>query len=69
MQFFILGARKVIKEEGMPVYRNTFERGDLIIEFNIKFPPPHFIGEPELKVSNFILFFSSHSLGELLDIY
>lgn len=56
----------------MPVYRNTFERGDLIIEFNIKFPPPHFIGEPELKVSNFILFiyfFSSHSLGELLDIY
>ncbi|CAE1286007.1 DNAJA2 [Acanthosepion pharaonis] len=48
-EVFRPGARKVIKEEGMPVYRNTFERGDLIIEFNIKFPPPHFIGEPELK--------------------
>eukprot|EP01112_Ceratiomyxa_fruticulosa_P010802 TRINITY_DN286_c0_g1_i1.p1 TRINITY_DN286_c0_g1~~TRINITY_DN286_c0_g1_i1.p1 ORF type:complete len:418 (+),score=105.83 TRINITY_DN286_c0_g1_i1:327-1580(+) len=36
------GTLKVVKGEGMPAYKNPFEKGDLIIKFNVKFPsnPP-----------------------------
>jgi DnaJ family protein A protein 1 len=42
--------RRVIHGEGMPQYKNPFEKGDLIITFNVKFPPPNFL--PAKKLSD-----------------
>ncbi|KAK3739079.1 hypothetical protein QZH41_011817 [Actinostola sp. cb2023] len=39
--------------EGMPIYRNPHEKGNLYIRFNIVFPPDHFLDTvklPELEV-------------------
>ena len=42
---------KTVMEEGMPKYRNPFEKGNLYIKFDITFPSNNFIAEPKLKVS------------------
>jgi len=36
--------------EGMPQYRNPFEKGRLIISFNVKFPPSNWLGEDASKL-------------------
>merc|ERR1719187_2992984 len=33
------GDLKMVRGEGMPMYRNPFEKGRLIIQFNVLFPP------------------------------
>lgn len=40
-----------MKDEGMPIYRNPFEKGDLVIKFEVNFPPKNFTDEKKLKVS------------------
>jgi len=44
------GTFKVVKGEGMPAYKNPFEKGDLIIKFNVAFPahPPSEVAIKEL---------------------
>ncbi len=42
----------MISGEGMPTYRNPMEKGDLIIAFEIEFPPNNFLQE-DLKVFDF----------------
>lgn len=42
------GDCKVILNEGMPQYRNPFEKGRLIISFSVKFPEPGFIDQGRL---------------------
>ncbi|CAG2211198.1 dnaJ homolog subfamily A member 2-like [Mytilus edulis] len=43
------GSVKVVKGEGMSVYRNPFEKGDLIVKFDITFPPKNFADPEQLK--------------------
>ena len=33
------GDVKQVQGEGMPAYRNPFEKGRLLIQFNVVFPP------------------------------
>jgi len=54
--FFVLGDIKGIEGEGMPHYRNPFERGNLYIKFDVTFPESHFANEVKLKVS-FLYYF------------
>ncbi|GAB1609419.1 dnaJ homolog subfamily A member 2-like [Argonauta hians] len=42
------GTVKVVKGEGMPIYRNPFEKGDLYITFDIEFPPNNFLEMPRI---------------------
>lgn len=42
---------KTVLGEGMPFYRNPFERGNLYIKFEVNFPQNNFVSEPQLKVS------------------
>ncbi|XP_020618047.1 dnaJ homolog subfamily A member 1-like [Orbicella faveolata] len=37
------GEMKCVREEGMPRYKNPYEKGQLIITFSINFPPDSFI--------------------------
>ncbi|KAL1498347.1 hypothetical protein ABEB36_009160 [Hypothenemus hampei] len=39
---------KKVSGEGMPIYKNPFEKGDLYIAFQIKFPERHFAPESTL---------------------
>jgi len=43
------GSLRCVEGEGMPIYRNPFEKGNLFIKFEITFPPNNFIDEPKLK--------------------
>lgn len=49
---FILGSIKGIAGEGMPHYKNPFEKGNLYVKFDVTFPDNHFTTEPNLKVSH-----------------
>ncbi|XP_076358209.1 dnaJ homolog subfamily A member 2-like isoform X1 [Tachypleus tridentatus] len=41
---------KGIQGEGMPIYRDPFEKGNLYIKLDVEFPPDHFIEEEKLKL-------------------
>ncbi|GBN83757.1 Mitochondrial protein import protein MAS5, partial [Araneus ventricosus] len=41
---------KGVAHEGMPVYKNPFERGNLYIKFNVTFPDNHFTDVNNLKI-------------------
>lgn len=43
------GDMKVILGEGMPQHRNPFEKGRLIICFNVQFPASHFLSQEKLE--------------------
>lgn len=42
----------MVKGEGMPQYRNPFEKGDLFIKFDVQFPDNNWISPEKLSVSN-----------------
>ena len=42
---------KIVAGEGMPVYRNPFEKGSLYVKFEITFPPNKFVDDQKLTVS------------------
>jgi len=44
------GSTKVISGEGMPMYRNPVEKGDMFIAFEIEFPPNNFLTEDLKKL-------------------
>ncbi|PSN41751.1 DnaJ subfamily A member 2 [Blattella germanica] len=44
------GDIKGIEGEGMPHYRNPFEKGNLYIKFDVTFPQSHFANEAKLKL-------------------
>ena len=39
---------KVVLNEGMPMYKNPFEKGRLIIQFKVKFPESNWISPEKL---------------------
>ena len=46
------GSTKLVPGEGMPHYRNPFEKGELFIKFDVEFPPNHFADEASISVSS-----------------
>lgn len=43
------GTVKIVQGEGMPMFRNPYERGSLFIKFDVKFPENHFADEETIK--------------------
>lgn len=43
------GSVRSVASEGMPIYRNPFEKGYLYIKFEVTFPPKNFANEKQLK--------------------
>ena len=46
----VTGMVRTVLEEGMPKYRNPFEKGNLFIKFDVTFPTNNFVAEPKLRV-------------------
>jgi DnaJ family protein A protein 2 len=44
------GDVRCVMMEGMPIYRNPFEKGNLFVKFEITFPENNFANEKELKL-------------------
>lgn len=49
------GAVKGIVHEGMPIYKNPFERGNLYIKFSVEFPENHFADVAKIKALELLL--------------
>lgn len=49
------GEVKAVQGEGMPQYKNPFEKGNLYVTFEIKFPENHFASEENLKLLECVL--------------
>ena len=54
--FCYAGDIKVIDGEGMPIYKNPIEKGNLFVKFKVIFPPNNFAIPENLKVFNPIVF-------------
>lgn len=44
------GSVRVVRAEGMPQYRNPFEKGDLYVKFEVQFPQNNWISPEKLTV-------------------
>lgn len=49
------GSVKGIVHEGMPIYKNPFERGNLYIKFTVTFPENHFADVAKIKALELLL--------------
>ncbi|XP_023225961.1 dnaJ homolog subfamily A member 2-like [Centruroides sculpturatus] len=49
------GTVKGVVGEGMPIYRNPFEKGNLYVKFDVQFPENYFINEEKLKELEMLL--------------
>ncbi|XP_072393386.1 dnaJ homolog subfamily A member 2-like [Diabrotica undecimpunctata] len=49
------GGVKCVRGEGMPHYKNPFEKGNMYISFDVKFPENHFTSENNLKALETLL--------------
>ncbi|XP_010789173.1 dnaJ homolog subfamily A member 2-like [Notothenia coriiceps] len=58
-------AVRVVRGEGMPQYRNPFEKGDLYVKFDVQFPENNWIS-PEKLVVRYYLFNCSLSSFSIL---
>lgn len=47
----MIGSIRCVNGEGMPHHRNPFEKGNLIIKFDIEFPQKYFTDAANIKVS------------------
>lgn len=47
----VAGSIRMVKGEGMPQYRNPFEKGDLYVKFDVQFPENNWISPEKLNVS------------------
>ena len=43
------GSSRCISKEGMPIYKNPFEKGNLYIKFDVEFPENNFISKESFK--------------------
>ena len=53
------GDVKGVRGEGMPIYKNPFEKGNLYVRFEITFPNDNFTNEQVLQVIHFLILFFS----------
>ena len=49
------GDVKCVMNEGMPQYKNPFEKGKLVVKFNVEFPPDNFTSNENLSKLEAIL--------------
>ena len=56
----------MVLNEGMPVYRNPFEKGNLIITFDITFPEKKFADEAQLKVCHSNINYNDNNNAEII---
>jgi DnaJ family protein A protein 2 len=49
------GSLKGVIGEGMPRYRNPFEKGNLYVKFDVTFPDNHFAAEPQIQALEALL--------------
>ncbi len=49
------GSIRAIPKEGMPIYKNPYERGNLYIKFDVKFPENNVFDEASIQVNTLIL--------------
>ena len=47
------GTIRGIPNEGMPIYKNPFEKGNHYIKFDVKFPENNVMNEEDIKVNYF----------------
>lgn len=47
-EVIVPGSLKGVKNEGMPIHRNPFEKGNLFIKFDVQFPESQFVPSPKL---------------------
>lgn len=59
----VSGCVRMVKGEGMPQYRNPFEKGDLYIKFDVQFPENDWISAEKLNVS---VNLETHLFAEML---
>ncbi|KAG1688796.1 DnaJ subfamily A member 2 [Nymphon striatum] len=43
------GTIRTVQEEGMPLYKSPFEKGNLYVKFSVTFPDDHFISEDKYQ--------------------
>jgi DnaJ homolog subfamily A member 2 len=48
--FISPGTIRAIPKEGMPIYKNPFEKGNLYVKFDVKFPENNSLSEEAIKV-------------------
>lgn len=44
------GSVRMVRGEGMPQYRNPFDKGDLYVKFDVQFPQNNWISPEKLVV-------------------
>lgn len=49
------GCVRVVKGEGMPQYRNPFEKGDLFVKFDVQFPEHNWINPDKIAELEYLL--------------
>ncbi|KAL3217283.1 hypothetical protein MRX96_032537 [Rhipicephalus microplus] len=65
---------KGVRGEGMPIYRNPLEKGNLYIKFDVEFPENHFAGREALQAIEVFLGeqrsddFEQWSVGDSVDV-
>ena len=47
------GTIRAIQKEGMPIHKNPYEKGNLYVKFDVKFPENNTLSEDAIKVRNF----------------
>ena len=47
------GTIRAIQKEGMPIHKNPYEKGNLYVKFDVKFPENNTLSEEAIKVRTF----------------
>jgi DnaJ family protein A protein 2 len=54
-EVIVPGTTKGVKGEGMPTYRNPYEKGNLYIKFNVEFPESYFTSSENIQALEALL--------------
>ncbi len=55
-EFLSPGTIRAIPNEGMPIYKNPYEKGNLYIKFDVKFPENNDLTEDQITVISFLIY-------------
>lgn len=60
------GSIRAIPNEGMPIYKSPFDKGNMYVKFDIKFPENNSLSEDAIKVNHPLFFLSFLILSRIL---